>query len=238
MDDDKNRLTITEVTPAYWRVTLDNPPLNLFDPRMHAEFWLLLDRIEADTQLKVVVFDSANPDYFIAHLDLVDWSVPDVPGAAPMSEWVHAVTRLSQSRVVSIASVRGRAHAHGNEFLLACDMRFASREKAIFGHIEVALGTVPGGGGAEWLSALTGRSRALEIILGSADFDADTADRYGWINRAVPDADLDAFVDGFARRIAGYDRDVLAIAKARVNAVAALPGEPPGRIPGTRSPWP
>jgi enoyl-CoA hydratase/carnithine racemase len=197
-----NRLTISKVTPAYWLVTIENPPINLYDPEMFAELNVLMDTMDVDRDLKVVVFESANPDYFVAHYDLERGElIPDQPGAAEFSEWPKFVTRLAQSRVVSVAKIRGRARGHGSELALACDIRFASKEKAVLAQVEVGVAVVPGGGATEWLSALTGRSRALEIICGSDDFDAATAEKYGWVNRAIPDADLDQFVDNFARRV-------------------------------------
>jgi enoyl-CoA hydratase/carnithine racemase len=221
-----NRLIIKEITPAYWRVTIDNPPINLYDPEMFAELRVLMDRIETSDALKVVVFDSANPDYFVAHYDLVRGEViPDMPGAAKFGEWPNFVTRLSQSRVVSIALLRGRARGHGSELALACDMRFASLEKAYLAQVEVSVGVVPGGGATEWLSTLAGRSRALEIIMGADDFDAATAEKYGWVNRALPDAELDAFVENLARRIAGFDKRALELAKKLVNSRAGVPSD-------------
>ena len=221
-----NRLTVSEVTPAYWRVVIDNPPINLYDPEMFAELNVLMDTIDAAAELKVVVFESANPDYFIAHYDLARGEVvPDQPGAAEFSAWPRFVTRLAQSHVVSVAKLRGRARAHGSELALACDMRFASREKAVLAQVEVGSAVVPGGGAIEWLSALAGRSRALEIICGADDFDADTAERYGWVNRSIPDAELDAFVDDFARRVASFEKRALELAKNLVNARAGVPSE-------------
>lgn len=221
-----DRLRMTPVTPAYWRVTLNNPPINLYDPEMFAELRLLAQRMDDAAELKVVVFDSADPDFFIAHYDVVRGAeLPDMPGAAPFTAWPAFVTRLAQSRVVSIASIRGCARGHGSEFALACDMRFASRERARFGQIEVALGVVPGGGATEWLPRLCGRSRALEILLGADDFDAEQAERYGWINRALPDAALDAFVDGLARRIASFDAQALATVKKTVEARIGIAGD-------------
>jgi enoyl-CoA hydratase/carnithine racemase len=221
-----NRLTISAVTPAYWRVTIENPPINLYDPEMFAELNVLMDRIDADAELKVVVFESANPDYFIAHYDLQRGDVvPDQPGAAEFSAWPRFVTRLAQSRVISVAKLRGRARAHGSELALACDLRFASREKAILAQVEVGAAVVPGGGAIEWLCALAGRSRALEIICGANDFDADTAEKYGWVNRSIPDAELDDFVDDFARRVAGFEKRALDLAKNLVNARAGVPSE-------------
>lgn len=222
----RNRLTISKVTPAYWRVIIDNPPINLYDPEMFAELNVLMDTIDADAELKVVVFESGNPDYFVAHYDLERGEVvPDQPGAAEFSAWPNFVTRLVRSRVLTVAKLRGRARAHGSELALACDMRFASTEKAVLAQVEVGAAVVPGGGAIEWLSALAGRSRALEIICGADDFDADTAEKYGWVNRSIPDAELDAFVDAFARRVASFEKRALELAKKLVNARSGVPSE-------------
>ena len=226
MSKDHKRLKIEKTTPGYWKVTLNNPPINLYDPEMFAELNVLMDMIDLDTELKVVVFESANPDYFVAHYDLERGEVvPDQPGAAEFSAWPKFVTRLAQSRVVSVAKLRGRARGHGSELALACDMRFASREKAVLAQVEVGGAVVPGGGATEWLCALAGRSRALEIICGANDFDADTAEKYGWVNRSIPDAELDAFVDDFARRVASFEKRALELAKKLVNARAGVPSE-------------
>jgi enoyl-CoA hydratase/carnithine racemase len=226
MSNDHRRLKIEKTTPGYWTVTLNNPPINLYDPEMFAELRMLMGRIEDNEDIKVLVFDSADPDYFISHYDVARGDVvPDLAGAAPFSEWPAFVTHLAQSRVISIAKVRGRARGHGSELALACDMRFASREKAIFAQIEVGCGVVPGGGATEWLTALAGRSRALEIIVGADDFDAVTAEKYGWVNRALPDAELDGFVDDLARRIASFEKRPLELAKQLVNARAGIPSQ-------------
>jgi len=186
----------------------------------------LMDTIDLDTELKVLVFESANQDYFVAHYDLERGEViPEQPGAAEFSAWPKFVTRLAQSRVVSVAKLRGRARAHGSELALACDMRFASRENAVLAQVEVGAAVVPGGGATEWLCALAGRSRALEIICGANDFDADTAEKYGWVNRSIPDAELDDFVDDFARRVASFEKRALELAKKLVNARAGVPSE-------------
>jgi enoyl-CoA hydratase/carnithine racemase len=221
-----NRLTTSKVMPAYWRVTIKNPPINLYDPEMFAELNVLMDEIDADKEVKVAVFESANPDYFIAHYDLERGQViPDQPGSAEFSAWPKFVTRLAQSRVISVAKLRGRGRGHGSELALACDMRFASKEKAVLAQVEVGAAVVPGGGASEWLCALAGRSRALEIICGADDFDADTAEKYGWVNRSIPDAELDAFVDDFARRVASFELRALELAKKLVNARAGVPSE-------------
>lgn len=219
-------LRVTEISPAYWRATFDNPPINVFDANVLLSLRSLLDRVEASTELKVVVFDSADDEFFVAHFDMTGDATPVARSIGPsgLPGTLDIVARLAKAPVLSIAQIRGRARGVGSEFALACDMRFASREKAILGQPEVGAGVVPGGGGAEWLPRLVGRARALEIILGSEDFDADTAERYGYVNRAVPDADLDDFVDAFARRIASFDRNPLAAAKELVNR-ASVPDE-------------
>jgi len=169
--------------------------------------------LEADPSVKVVVFQSANPDFFVAHLDVAKAAEqPEVLGL-----WREFVLRLSSAPVVSIAKIRGCTRGIGNEFVLACDMRFASRQSALFGNPEVGVGLVPGGGALEWLPRLVGRSRALEIVLSGDDFDADIAERYGWVNRTLDDGDLDSFVDTLVRRLAPFDRETLAAAKAQVN---------------------
>jgi enoyl-CoA hydratase/carnithine racemase len=199
--------------PGRWTVTFSNLPINMFVPTTIVELGALMTDLEADPSVKVVVFQSANPDFFIAHLDVAKAAErPEVLGL-----WRDFVLRLSSTPVVSIAKIRGRTRGIGNEFVLACDMRFASRKNVLFGNPEVGVGLIPGGGALEWLPRLVGRSRALEIVLSADDFDADIAERYGWVNRALDDDDLDAFVDTLARRLASFDREVLAAAKAQIN---------------------
>ncbi|MEU4011464.1 enoyl-CoA hydratase/isomerase family protein [Streptomyces pseudogriseolus] len=211
--------TVVQRSASYWRVTFDSPPLNLVTFETFAALGDLVDRMDAADDLKVVVFDSADPDFFLAHFDL---SPPKQPYTGP--SWLDVASRMARSRVITIASVRGRARGVGNEFLLACDMRFASKEKAVLGQPEVGAGITPGGGATERLPLLVGRGRALEIIAGADDFDAETAERYGWINRALPDAELDAHVDRLATRIASFDRPPLADIKALINR-STLPSE-------------
>lgn len=221
-----HRLSVIRQSPFYWRIVFNNPPLNLFDLETFAELNVLMDEIEHDTDLKIVVFESGDEDFFVNHHDLEQHGVvPDQPGAASFDHWPSFVTRLAQSSVISVAKVRGRARAQGFEFALACDMRFASRERAVFSLMEVAGSFIPGGGGVEWLAALVGRSRSLEIILGADDFDADIAERYGWINRAIPDSELDAFVDAFAERVSRFEKRALETGKKLVNARAGVPSE-------------
>ncbi|MFC4809931.1 enoyl-CoA hydratase/isomerase family protein [Paenibacillus sp. GCM10023250] len=220
------QLTVNRKTSAYWRVTFLNPPINLLDPDTIDELLTHMDQFETDPELKVVVFDSADPDYFIAHYDMARaGEAPKSPRASDLPAWFEFTTRLAKSSVVSIAEIRGRARGIGSEFALACDMRFASLEKAVFGQPEVGVGIVPGGGGNEMLARLAGRARALEIVLGADDYDARTAERYGWINRALPDTELGGFVDNLARRIASFDQQALSEAKRLLNR-AGLPGAP------------
>ena len=208
-----SQFNIDRTHPGRWTITFSNPPINMFLPTTIVELGALMTDLEADSSVKVVVFQSANPDFFIAHLDVVKAAEqPEVLGL-----WRDFVLRLSSEPVVSIAKICGRTRGIGNEFVLACDMRFASRQNALFGNPEVGTGLIPGGGALEWLPRLVGRSRALEIVLSADDFDADIAERYGWVNRALDDDGLDLFVDTLVRRLASFDREVLAAAKAQIN---------------------
>jgi len=208
-----SQFNVDRTRPGQWTITFSNPPINMFVPETIDELRVLMTDIEADPSVKVVVFQSSNPEFFVAHLDVAKAAQqPDV-----LDRWRDFVLRLSSAPVVSIAKVRGRTRGIGNEFVLACDMRFASRQNALFGNPEVGVGLIPGGGALEWLPRLVGRSRALEIALSADDFDADIAERYGWVNRTLDDNDLDSFVDTFVGRLASFDREVLAAAKAQIN---------------------
>ena len=208
-----SQFSTDRTNPGLWTITFSNPPINMFVPTTIVELGALMTDLEANSSVKVVVFQSANPDFFIAHLDVVKAAEqPEVLGL-----WRDFVLRLSSEPVVSIAKIRGRTRGIGNEFVLACDMRFASRQNALFGQPEVGTGLIPGGGALEWLPRLVGRSRALEIVLSADDFDADIAERYGWVNRALDDDGLNSFVDTLVRRLASFDREVLAAAKAQIN---------------------
>jgi enoyl-CoA hydratase/carnithine racemase len=212
------QFTIAEESAGYWRVTFSNPPLNLTDPETLLELQQLVDLIESDDALRVVVLESADPDFFINHYDVSRVAdFPLAPGPTGLPTFIDTTTRLTTSPVVTIASIRGRTRGGGSEIALACDMRFASLERAIFAQIEVGAGVFPGGGGLERLPLLVGRARALEIVLGSDDFNALTAAEFGWVNRALPDDELDAYVDKLARRIASFDKPALAEAKRLIN---------------------
>ena len=212
MSYERRRLTTDKTKPGYWRVILNNPPINAIDDRMYDEFYDLVGEIESDHDLKVVSFESANPDFFIAH-----YSMAEPRSRFGIPPWIDAATRLVQSSVVSIALIRGRVRGGGSEFILSCDIRFASRERAIFGQPEVGTGLIPGGGALQRLPPLVGRSRALEIVLGADDYDADMAERYGWINRAIPEAEFDPFVANYIRRILSFDKHALSTCKATIN---------------------
>jgi len=212
MNEATTRLTVDKQVPGHWRVTLNHPPINTVDDLMYDEIFDLVQAIDAEPGLKVVTFESANPDYFLAH-----YGVGESESRFGVPRWRDAAMQLAHSNVLSVAVVRGRARGGGSEFALGCDVRFASRERAIFGQPEVGFGLIPGGGATERLPLLVGRSRAIEIVLGADDFDADTAERYGWINRAIPEAELDDFVNGFVRRVLSFDGDALATAKQRLN---------------------
>jgi len=207
------QFNIDRTCPGRWTITFNNPPINVFVPATIVELGALMTDLEADASVKVVAFQSANPDFFVAHLDVA--KAAERPEALGL--WRDFVLRLSSTPVVSIAKIRGRTRGIGNELVLACDMRFASRQSALFGQPEVGVGLVPGGGAMEWLPRLVGRSRALEIVLSGDDFDADIAERYGWVNRTLDDDALDSFVDTLARRLTSFDHETLAAAKAQVN---------------------
>jgi enoyl-CoA hydratase/carnithine racemase len=214
MSEPRTKIIVDKATPGHWRVTLDNPPINAIDDQMYDELFDLVEAIEGDASLKVVTFESANPDFFIAHYSTAE---PRSRFGAP--PWIEAATRLARSDVLSIAVVRGRVRGGGSEFTMACDLRFASRERAVFGQPEVGTGLIPGGGALERLPLLVGRSRAIEIVLGADDFSAELAERYGWINRAIPEAELDDFVANFVRRILSFDKQALATCKATINRI-------------------
>lgn len=210
-------------TPQLWQVTIANPPFNLVVPEIVSALHTVVKDMDRDPEVKVIVFRSELEGYFINHFDLS--KAQDFPIEStnpPLPTWTDLVLRLSKSPVISIASIRGRTRGGGNEFSLACDLRYASLEKALFGQPEVGSGILPGGGGSERLPRLAGRDRALEIILSSQDYSAHDAERFGMVTRALPDKELDSFVETLAARLSGFDKQALAGAKAQVNR-ATLP---------------
>jgi enoyl-CoA hydratase/carnithine racemase len=212
-------LRVIEETPAYWRVVFDYPPFNIVDATIFHGLQDLLERMDASPNLRVVVFESANPEFYLAHFDLTGktGNITTAVGPSGLPILIDTFVRLTRSPVVSIAKIRSCVRGVSSEFVLACDMRFASRENTLLGQPEVGVGVHPGGGGTERLPHLVGRGRALEIVLGANDFDGDTAERYGYVNRAIPEAELDTFVDAFARRIASFERRAIAAAKHLIN---------------------
>ncbi|MDB5136005.1 MAG: EnoylCoA hydratase [Mucilaginibacter sp.] len=216
---------LTKESSALWRVTLNNPPVNIFGPKTIPQLNEIISAIESDPQVKVVIFESAIDGFFLTHYDFLSaaedtTSIP--PGPTGLLAWPDMLVRLSRAPVVSIAKIRGRATGCGSELSLACDMRFASREKAILGHFEVGAGIVPGGGPMARLPRLMGRGRALEVLLGADDISGELAERYGYVNRSLPDAELDDFVESLANRIASFDKQALSETK-RFADIASLP---------------
>jgi enoyl-CoA hydratase/carnithine racemase len=214
------QLRVTRKSPQYWRVTIDNPPINVMGPEMVREFQEIISALEADEHVRVVVFDSAVDGYFLNHSDFVAkledlTSMPNGPTGLP--PWPDFLVRLTRLPVASIAHIRGRATGNGSEITLACDMSFASREKTIISQWEVGVGMVAGGGPMARLPRLIGRNRALEVLLSSDDITGELAEAYGYVNRALPDAELDAFVEALATRIAKFDKWAIANTKRLVN---------------------
>ena len=219
------RVFLTKHSPEYWRVTLNHPPLNIFGPKTIPQLSEIITAIETDKDLKVVVFDSAIDGFFMTHYDFlakIEETTSLPPGPTGLQPLPDMLVRLSRASAVSIASIRGRATGVGSELALACDMRFASREKAILSHFEVGAGIVPGGGPMARLPRLMGRGRALEVFLGADDIPGDLAERYGYVNRSLPDTELDEFVEALANRIASFDKRAISETKRFVD-VASLP---------------
>lgn len=221
----KQEIHITRVTPEYWRVTLDNPPYNIFGPETIPQLSAVVSQIETDAKVKVIVFDSNVPGFFLTHYNFVP-PLSDTTGLPPgptgLPPLPDALARLSRAPVVSISLIRGRASGVGSELALASDMRFVSREKAVLSQFEIGAGFTPGGGPMARLPRLIGRGRALEVLLSGDDIGGDLAERYGYVNRSFPDAELDTFVDTLARRIATFDKQTIADIKQRVD-LASLP---------------
>src|SRR5437899_5622614 len=219
------QIRLTRRSPHYWRVTFDHPPLNIFGPEAIPQLNEIVTALETDEQVKVVVFDSAVEGFFLTHYDFLakpEDSTRLPPGPTGLQPLPDMLVRRGRPPVVSIATIRGRATGVGSELALACDMRFASRERAILSQFEVGAGVVPGGGPMARLPRLIGRGRALEVLLGADDIPGDLAELYGYVNRSLPDRDLDAFVDSLATRIASFDKQAISETK-RFADVASLP---------------
>ena len=215
-------LSIDRRSPGYCRVTFDHPLINTITATTVVELAELVGLIEEDADLNVVAFDSANPDFYLTHYDVEH--DPGETAALPagptgMHAWLDLLVRLSRAPVVSIASIRGRARGAGSEFVLACDLRFASRENTLLGQFEVGIALVPGGGPMARLSRLVGRGRALEILLVADDLDGPRAEQYGYVNRTIADDQLDDEVDEIAARLARFDHEALSRTKSYVDRV-------------------
>ncbi len=219
-------LRVARPSRSYCRVTFDHPPINTITATTVVELAELVGLIEEDADLNVVVFDSANPDFYLAHYDVEhDPGRTAALGVGPtgMHAWLDLLVRLSRAPVVSIASIRGRARGAGSEFVLACDLRFASRENTLLGQFEVGAGVVPGGGPMARLSRLVGRGRALEILLVADDVDGPRAEQYGYVNRVIADDRLDDEVEQMASRLARFDHDAITRTKSYVDRVTLPP---------------
>jgi enoyl-CoA hydratase/carnithine racemase len=220
-------LRLDRRSPSYCRVTFDHPPINTITATTVAELAEIVTLIEQDPDLNVVVFDSSNSAFYLAHYDVEnDPGRTAALGVGPtgMPAWVDVLVRLSRAPVVSIAAIRGRARGAGSEFVLACDLRFASRENTLLGQFEVGIGVVPGGGPMARLSRLAGRGRALEILLVADDLDGPRAEQYGYVNRLIADDQLDAEVEAIASRLARFDHDAITRTKSYVDQVT-LPAD-------------
>jgi enoyl-CoA hydratase/carnithine racemase len=218
---------IDVVTSSYWRVTFDNGPVNLHDPGTVEQLRALIDRVEGDPHLTVLVFRSEKPGYFMAHWDFLADNTRLAalkPGATGLPPYLDNFVRLSRVPVATISEIRGRARGAGSEFVLATDIRFAS-ERAVLGQFEVGVGAVPGGGPMARLGRLVGRGRALEILLGGDDIGAELAAQYGYVNRVIPDDEIEHFTDEFARRIATFDKTAVATTKQLVDVGTLPPDE-------------
>jgi enoyl-CoA hydratase/carnithine racemase len=220
-----SQVRLDRVTPSHCRVLLDNPPLNLMGPEFVPQIRDVVTELENDDRVKVVVFESVVDGVFLNHSDFLAnfedlTSLPQGPSG--LEAWPDVLVRLTRAPFVSIALIRGRATGNGSELALACDMSFASRENAVLSQFEVGVGLVPGGGPMARLPRVMGRGRALEVLLSADDIRGADAERLGYVNRALPEAELDDFVAALATRIASFDKWAIANTKRLVNA-AGLP---------------
>jgi enoyl-CoA hydratase/carnithine racemase len=215
------QMRLAQISASHWRVIFENPPLNLMGAQFVRELRDIMTLLEADEQVKVVVFESAVDGFFLNHSDFISKleDLTDISqGPTGLEAWPDILVRLTRAPFVSIAMIRGRATGNGSELSLACDMSFMSREKGILSQWEVGVGMVAGGGPMARLPRLIGRARALEVLLSSDDIRGDLAERYGYVNRALPDAELDEFVTTLANRIGSFDKWAIANTKRLVNA--------------------
>jgi len=220
------QVRLNRISSNYWRVMMNNPPLNLMGPEFVLQFREIMSAIESDEQLKVVVFESAVEGFFLNHSDFnakLEELTSISQGPTGLAAWPDILVRLQRVPIVSIALIRGRATGNGSELALACDMSFASREKTRLSQWEVGVGMVAGGGPMARLPRLIGRNRAMEVLMGSDDIGGDLAQDYGYVNRSLPDAELDGFVETLATRIASFDKWAISNTKRLVNAASLTP---------------
>jgi enoyl-CoA hydratase/carnithine racemase len=217
----------TRIASGVLFATFDNPPINLIGPALVHDLVDLLDKLEHDRDIHVIVFASGDEEFFLPHVDIAhvaEYTIETARiGGAASGSLGGLLRRLSEVRQVTIAKIEGFARGAGSELALACDMRFASRERAVFGQIEAGLGAVPGAGAIQHLTRLLGRGRAMEVILSSGDYDAELAERYGWVNRAIPQSELGPFVEALATRIAKFPAAGLSANKKRINDLSLPP---------------
>jgi enoyl-CoA hydratase/carnithine racemase len=212
-------------------VTIDHPPINLFDLALIGDMDRLGRELAEDSNVRVVVFSSADPEFFIAHADvsLIQQLPTQVDATRTELGLFHAmVDRFRTLPQATIAKIEGRTRGGGSELVLSLDMRFAAIGRAVLAQPEVALGIIPGGSGSQRLPRLVGRGRALEIVLGCEDFSAELAERYGYVNRALPPDEIGPFVERLARRIAGFPAHAIRLAKEAI--AAAEPSPVPGLL--------
>lgn len=220
------QIRIDRRSPALWVATVDHPPINLIDPDTIVELASLLHELETNEEVRVLVLRSADPDFFLAHWDvLADKEAVKAmpPGPTGLPAWPDVLVRLSRAPVISIAEIAGCTRGAGSELALACDMRFASRERAILGQFEVGAGAIPGGNPMARLAGLMGRGRAMEVVIAADDFSGELAERYGYVNRALPDTELRSFVDALAGRIASFEKHAIVGTKHLLNEVSLPP---------------
>lgn len=217
----KSTINVERLSASIAKVHFSSAPINFIVPETIVSLNEAVKVLSKDDQIKVVIFVSDMKGYFFNHFDTNQFpAFLAQRGADNRPLWVELITNLSNAPFVSIAAIRGRTQGGGNELALAFDLRYASKEKAIFDQPEVGIGLFPGGGGTDMLTRLAGRDRALEAFLSSDDYNAELAEKYGWVTRALPDAQLDGFVDKLAHRLASFDKTALLTTKQRINEMA------------------
>ncbi|RFU26514.1 hypothetical protein B7463_g9819, partial [Scytalidium lignicola] len=200
--------------------------INLYDAKVQSDLYDLVTILQGNTTVKVVVFTSANPDFFIAHLDLITRTSPSFATDDPRNpaQATRLFFNMTELKQVTIAAIDGRTRGVGNEFILSCDMRFATKDKTLLGQPEVGVGLIPGAGGTQYLPRFIGRGLAMEYILSSKDIGAEDAERIGWINKAFDTRqDMMGYVDDLTARISLFEQDVIGLGKQAINNASSRP---------------